>query len=206
MSKARKLSKAEQKRKEEFEKLTEFLIEQGYKPNHQTISALAGNVLGVLSAVPFAIIFFLLFSLDYENVEFTQLNFGLLLLLLIVFTVLHELIHGVTWAFLSKGGWKSISFGVILSYLTPYCTCNKPMKKYQMIIGSLMPTIILGFIPAIIACIINSYFLFIISVVMILCGGGDFLITFKLLLYKSSSEDTLFIDHPYELGTAVFEK
>ena len=75
-----------------------------------------------------------------------------------------------------------------------------------MIIGSLMPTIILGFIPAIIACIINSYFLFIISVVMILCGGGDFLITFKLLLYKSSSEDTLFIDHPYELGTAVFEK
>ena len=45
-----------------------------------------------------------------------------------------------------------------------------------------------------------------VAILMIFGGGGDLLVTYKLLRFKSEAKDVLFIDHPYELGTAVFER
>ena len=118
----------------------------------------------------------------------------------------HELIHGITWSRFVEGGWKSISFGFIAEYLTPYCSCNQPMKKHQIIIGALMPTLLLGIIPGIIALFTGSSLLMALALVMIVGGGADMMIACKLLLYRSKCKEVLFIDHPYELGTAVFEK
>ena len=69
-----------------------------------------------------------------------------------------------------------------------------------------MPTIILGVLMGAVAVISGSTILLFIAVLMLFGGGGDMLVTMKLLRYKSVSEDVLFIDHPYEVGTAVFEK
>ena len=150
-SKERKLSKGELKRKEEFEKLTERLVSEGYKPNHITMSVLAGNVFAIVAALPFIVpLFVLYFGMGHELL----LDDGILLISFVLFfisIVIHELIHGITWAFFVENGWKTISFGFIAEYLTPYCSCNQPMKKKQIIIGALMPTIILGFLPGVIA-------------------------------------------------------
>ncbi len=43
------------------------------------------------------------------------------LVAMLVGVVVHELIHGITWACFAPSGWKSISFGVIWKRLTPYC-------------------------------------------------------------------------------------
>lgn len=204
--KERKLSKAELKRKEEFEKLTEKLTAEGYKPNHITLSALAGNVFGLLIAIPFIIPFVLLYFALGKEFSLDIMGFWIAYVIFLASIVVHELIHGITWAFFAENGWKSISFGIIMEYLTPYCSCNQPMKKKQIIIGALMPTIILGFLLGIIAIFTGSSIVFFVAMMSILGGGGDLLMTLKLLMYKSPSKDVLFIDHPYELGTAVFEK
>ena len=104
---------------------------------------------------------------------------GPLLFLLVFFAliVLHELIHGITWSLFTENRMKDIEFGVMWKYLTPYCTCRKSLKRGQYITGTLMPTIVLGFIPAI-ASIISG----------------------------RQSRDTLFHDHPYEAGLVVFDK
>lgn len=205
-----KLSKAELKRKEEFDKLTEKLVVEGYKPNHITMSVLEGNVFGILITVPFIVPFVLLyFALNNEyliELSLDIVSFGIAYMIFLVTIVVHELIHGITWSIFAKNGWKSISFGFITEFLTPYCSCNEPMKKKQIIIGALMPTIVLGFIPAIIAAVSGSSILLMLGCLHILGGGGDLLIISKLLMYKNPSADVLFIDHPYELGTAVFEK
>ena len=46
---------------------------------------------------------------------------------MIIGIVVHELIHGITWACYAPSGWKSISFGVMWKMLTPYCHCDEPM-------------------------------------------------------------------------------
>ena len=47
---------------------------------------------------------------------------------------------------------------------------------------------------------------FFLSEFMILSGGGDFLITLKILLYRTHKKKSVYCDHPYECGFVVFEK
>ena len=124
----------------------------------------------------------------------------------IILVIVHELIHGVTWEIFTKNRFKSIGFGVIWKMLTPYCTCSEPLKKKQYIIGGLMPTLILGFGLAVVSIFFKQSVLFILSQLMILAGGGDFLIVLKMLFYRCKSREVLYYDHPYELGVVVFEK
>ena len=63
---------------------------------------------------------------------------------------------------------KDIEFGVMWKYLTPYCTCRKSLKRGQYITGNLMPTIVLGFIPAIASIISGSLFVFAVAELMIM--------------------------------------
>lgn len=204
--KERKLSKAEQKRKEDFEKLTEKLTKEGYKSNHITMSALAGNIYAFVAVLPVVAPLLILYFIMWNEISLSMAESGIACLVFIVLVVVHEFIHGVTWSFFTEKGWKSIAFGFILKYLTPYCHCSEPMKKHQIIIGALMPTIILGIVPAVVAILCGSSFLMTVGILMIYGGGGDILVTYKLLRYRSDGKDVLFIDHPYEIGTAVFDK
>ena len=205
-TKERKLSKAELKRKEAFEKLTEQLTADGYKTKLLTVTVAEANIYAVVAALPFILPLIVLYFAVGNELSIESLTFLLAHAIFIVLIVVHELIHGITWACFAKDGWKSISFGFVVEYLTPYCSCNQPMKKGQIILGALMPTLILGFLPGVIAIVTGSSLLLIVAVLMILGGGGDLLIIFKLLRYKSDAKDVLFIDHPYEVGTAVFER
>lgn len=203
----RKLSKAELKRKAEFEALSDKLIAEGYKPNHMIMSVAKANVLSLLAPLPFVILFLVLyFVMGNTYTPLEGINTVIVIVAFVVLIVVHELIHGITWSIFAKNGWKSISFGFIVAYLTPYCSCNEPMKKYQSILSALMPTLLLGFIPCMVAVFIGSSVLLAIGILLIMGGGGDLLIIFKLLCYKSPTKDVLFIDHPYEIGTAVFER
>ena len=69
-----------------------------------------------------------------------------------------------------------------------------------------MPTIILGFLSAVIAVLTGNAGILFISVFMILGGGGDFLIIGKLLAYRMKGKDVVIMDHPSELGLIIFEK
>ena len=58
---------------------------------------------------------------------------------------IHEGIHGLTWGLLSPDGFSTIEFGLIKEYMTPYCYCGTPLTRGQYILGSMMPTLVLGF-------------------------------------------------------------
>jgi hypothetical protein len=44
---------------------------------------------------------------------------GFIVLIATIGIILHELIHGITWAKYTKDGFKSIRFGVLWKFLTP---------------------------------------------------------------------------------------
>ena len=208
--KQRKLTKAEQIRKENFEKAREKLEEEGYHMVELTMSEMAANTLALFSAGPFILLFVLLFKVMQPGVEltydFNEINPLLFLLIFFGLIVVHELIHGLTWGLCAESGFKAIAFGFIVQYITPYCTCSEPLKKNQMIMGALMPTIVLGFLPGIVACMIGSTPLFYMACMLILGGGGDLMVIAKILKYKSTSAEKLYYDHPYKVGLVVFEK
>lgn len=208
--KQRKLTKAEQKRKENFEMVQGKLEAEGYHMVELTMSELAANALALFSAGPFIVLMIVLFKLIQPGVDieydFDAMNPFLFLLIFFGLIVVHELIHGLTWGLCAESGFKAIAFGFIVQYITPYCTCSEPLKKRQMILGALMPTIVLGFLPGIVACIIASTPLFYMACMLILGGGGDLMVIAKILKYKSQATEKLYYDHPYKVGLVVFER
>lgn len=204
----RVLSKAEQIRKDKFDDIKSRLEAQGYQQFDLTIGLVYANGMAFVLGLPIIALLGVGFLWANETLSVNFHGIGALLFFLVFFLLIvaHELIHGLFWSIFAKKHWKSISFGFIAQYLTPYCTCNEPLRKYEYIIGALMPTVLLGILPAIISTFTGSVPLFLMGAVMIISGGGDLTILLKLLCYKSKSDDTIFIDHPYKAGLIVFSR
>ena len=215
--KNRELTKAEQERLAHFEAVSDDLIQKGYKRTDLTVGIVKGNLFAVILFAVAAIIgvgvFYLVHRDLTKGVMITDSPLGslmidciLLLPVIIVLTVLHELIHGASWAIFAEHHFKDIRFGLIKKYLTPYCNCLSPLSRGQYIFGSLMPTIVLGIIPMIVAIAIGSMPILMIGILMTTAGGGDILCTREILRYKTKAETVLYIDHPTQVGGVIFEK
>ena len=117
--------------------------------------------------------------------------------------ITHELIHGLFWALYSKKGFKSIKFGILKQYLTPYCHCKEPLKVKHYITGAIMPAIILGFIPVVLALIYGYLGLLLLGIFFIAAAGGDFLM---IDLLRKEPMDSWAKDHPSEAGYYIYRK
>ena len=206
----RRLSKAEEKRRTVFEMKKKEFLSQGWHTADLTVGMVYANVMAILLGLPIILFLLILYLLrlfygpESAAASWRGADFVLIFLFCLLLIFVHELIHGITWAVFAKKGRKAISFGFIPQYLTPYCTCNEPLKKGEYITGALMPTLLLGFLPAAGAIVTGSAVLFCISAVMIFAGGGDLTIVLKLLRYKTESSEALYLDHPYQAGLVVF--
>lgn len=202
----RKLSRREQARLEDFQRLSGQMRQQGYRRVDLVVDVVQANVMAVVVMLPFlaaaAVLFFALNPVGEVYIPFSGMALWLLAFLVLV--VLHEAIHGLTWGLMAPHGFKAIAFGVIWQMRTPYCTCNDGLKRWQYLLGGLMPTLILGFGLAGLATAQGSLWLFSLAEVMILGGGGDFLVVFKMLRHPQK-DGAVYYDHPYECGLVVFE-
>lgn len=209
MEKERKLTQAEARRKERFEKISDDLIGEGFIRQDLIIDIVKANIGALVIMMPFVIVMGVLYytvnihkSIGSFSLSSYMMFLGLFLLLIIV----HELIHGITWSIFTPNHMKDIEFGVIWSAVTPYCTCGQPLSKKQFIIGAAMPTLILGFGLGIVSIVTGQLMMFLLAEALILGGGGDFLIIIKLLRFNSDRKEQLYYDHPYECGLVVFER
>lgn len=203
--KQRKLTAAEQRRKVQLEQLEKALCAQGYQKHDLTIGLVYANVMASVLGLPIIALLCVAFFLRNVSGVIVAGNMLIWLLVLVVLIVVHELIHGITWAVFAPHHWKAVEFGFIAKYLTPYCTCGEPLARYQYVIGALMPTLILGIIPAMFAIFSGNLFWLLTGCMMVLGGGGDMAIVLKLLRHHSGT-DAVYIDHPYEAGIIAFER
>ena len=183
-------------------------IEENQEVTNVTMSAGSANIFALFIFLPIFILFGLpviaLWGWDVFKVG--ALHFigqkGQLILTILVGVVVHEVIHGFTWARYTQHGIKSIKFGVKWSYLTPYAHCKEPLKVSQYSIGGALPGIILGILPAILGIITGNTWLIFFGIFFTGAAGGDILVLWKLRNYN----DTYTIqDHPTEIGFMVMK-
>ena len=161
-------------------------------------------VIMVVAAIVFLVPFFWIWK-DKKPIGELLGGFGdwsITFILVIVGIVVHELIHGLTWACYAKSGWKSISFGVMWKLLTPYCHCDEPMHISGYMMGAMMPCIILGVIPAIVALFIGSLPMLAWGIFFIAAAAGDIWMTW--LLTKENPK-SMVLDHPSEAGFYIID-
>lgn len=204
---ARKLTAAEAKRAEQLERLTEEMATQGYTRVDRTIDLKKANLVITFASIPVMIIGVYLYWMVNGLEAMKGLKGATLILFLVgmvVLTVAHELVHGLTWSVFCKNGWKSIDFGFIVKTMNPYCTCGEPLGKGQYIAGALMPLILVGIVPTVIAFMTKSFWLLLLGLTLILGAGGDIMLVAELLRYKADGKEVLIYDHPTEAGSILF--
>lgn len=204
----RTLTPAETVRKERFEALCREMESAGYRKTDLTVGIVSVNIAAVLLMLPFAAALWICYFLRGASGAGSRVTGGPLvfLALLILLMVLHECIHGLVWGLFAEHHLRAVSFGVIWKYLTPYCACAEPLKRWQYILGAAMPTLILGFGLGAVSAALGQPLLLLLAIVMLFSGGGDFLIILKILLRRSGGRQILCCDHPYDCGAVVFEK
>lgn len=170
----------------------------------KTIDILAANklalqILGagiVLLGVPFYLIWKPSFAITWQGSV-------LFFLLFVVGIVLHELIHGFVFGLYAKTGFKSIRFGFMKEYLTPYCHCTEPLKFRHYFAGALMPALLLGLVPIAVSFFTGSLFLLIYGIIFFSAAAGDFMVVWVL---REEHPETRVQDHDSEAGCWVYRK
>jgi hypothetical protein len=186
-----------------------------YQQQKLTIDLVWANVFAILILIPILIVFGLPYYFIWlSDMDSSGLGKYILQIIdnwngfyifgvIIIGLLLHELIHGITWAIFIKNGFKSIKFGILWKMLTPYCHCKEPLIIKHYILGAITPAIILGFIPSILALILGDFELLLFGILFIMSAGGDFLVI--NLLWKENSDDVV-QDHPSEAGCMIYRK
>jgi hypothetical protein len=158
------------------------------------------NLIALFLMVPILIILLSPFILiwSYETFEISRKAFiSYFVPLILIGIFVHELLHGISWAFYASKGMKSIKFGFKWKFLTPYCHCKEPLKIKHYRIGAAMPLLILGILPSIIAIVIGNGALLTFGIIFSWAAGGDIIALFML---RKLDKDTYVSDHPHKMG------
>ena len=129
-----------------------------------------------------------------ENSLFWAILLGTILL----WYLLHEIIHGIAYR-LTGTKKENITFGMAIEKGVFYCLSNQEISRKAVLISLLSPLIVIGIITLIISLIFNLPLLCLLSIINIGGATGDimmFLYIIKLdknLQYKELGEATSFI-------------
>jgi len=188
--------------------------EKDYEKVLRNSSIEKANKLGIIVLIPVFVVFTGIHSffwgnhlLDYFRTDFSPIKIlrdgSLFFIACLIGIVLHELIHGISFALFAKRGFRAIRFGIMAPFLTPYCHCTEPLKIRHYLFGALTPAVILGLGPAITGLFIGKYLVTFLGIVFIVSAIGDLMIAH--LLWEEKPTDYA-QDHPSEAGCFVFRK
>ena len=168
-----------------MKKHEELPLVEGYEPQKKTISMLAANLLAIALFVVVGALLVIPYHYLYGAKELASWNtiFPWFLLLLVVGIVVH------------------LSFGFLPGGV--YCHIDVPMPKRQYVIGALMPLLLLGIVPTIVAFCIGSLLWLLLGIVFIVSAAGDMMIVWTI---RKEPANALVYDHPSEAGCYIYQK
>lgn len=191
------------------------------KPSYQRIELSATATQANVQAIAFALPVLVLLAVPYLLLwpeQFSDRNLAAIvaehgsrilflpLLVLLVFipgAVVHELLHGLTWAIFCRRGIRSIKYGVHWKALTPYCHCGEVLPLRPYILGGMMPGVVMGLLPAVAGIILGNPWVFFFGLFFTVAAAGDMLVLWMLRHCRASD---LVQDHPDKIGCYVLRK
>ncbi|GAB3203760.1 hypothetical protein ABID22_002030 [Pontibacter aydingkolensis] len=189
----------------------------GYSKVELTMSAGKANLYALFFILPILLLYIPAYILAWpEQFSFSNLTSlvaaykawllispVIMMAVFILGAVVHEMLHGFTWAVFCKRGLKSIKYGVYWAMLTPYCHCQEVLPLRAYILGGIMPGLVMGLLPAIAGLLLGNFLVFLFGLFFSMAAGGDLLVLWML---RHQKKKDLVQDHPDKIGCFVLEK
>jgi hypothetical protein len=168
-----------------------------------SISMAKANIYAIIFALPAAIVQIAGFYLLHGLQAFApQWNITLLGVVVLAGILVHELIHGLSWALLGNKPYSAIKYGFMWKTLTPYAHVKEPLEVTAYRWGAFMPGLVLGILPWIIAMMTGNGDLLWFSLLHATASSGDWLV---LWIIRKVEPGSLVEDHPTNAGCYVIE-
>jgi hypothetical protein len=116
---------------------------------------------------------------------------------LVLGVILHELIHGIFWAWAVRRPLGIIRFGIHWKAMAPHAQCTVPLPAAAYRLGAAAPGLILGVVPALAGAVTGTGAVAAFGWLMILGAGGDLVV---LWLIRSLPGHMSVQDHPTRAG------
>ncbi len=150
-------------------------------------------IANILSIVMFIVPIIILAILKFD---FYSSNSGLFLLELILYFIIHELLHGLGFLIFAKNK-KNIKFGITLEKGVLFAACQEKINKKAALISIALPLVVLTFITFPIGILFKLPNLVSLSILNFGGAIGDILM-FILILRAPS--DVEYIDYNTDIG------
>lgn len=121
----------------------------------------------------------------------------------LILVIAHELLHAIGWRFAGGLTFRDFKFGVAWKTLSPYCHATQPMTAQAYRFGAILPGIVLGIVPIIIATLNGDGYLAILGALLTAGAVGD---VYVLWLLRHVDPSAYVIDHPKRAGCLVLDK
>lgn len=193
-----------EQRRADFAALRAELLAAGYHEEQRTVTIKQASLYALLSAGPWALLCLALYLLRWgmSLADWRLADFLLALSGVTLCIPLHEVLHGLAWGLCCRHGFKSIRFGFMREYLTPYCHCREALPWAAYLAGALVPFVLLGLGVFALAWAKGNAVLLILSLFNIMAAGGDTTVACMLLRHRHA----VVLDHPFECGFVAFER
>lgn len=111
--------------------------------------------------------------------------------LMIIWLIIHEILHGLAFSIFKEVDKKNITFGMYLEKGVFYCMCKQNISKKVILTSLLFPFTIIGLITLIIGMNINNYELVFLSILNITGSIGDLIMT---IYFLKCPKDIIYLD------------
>lgn len=150
-------------------------------------------IANILSIVMFIVPIIILTILKFD---FYSSNSGLFLFELILYFIIHELLHGLGFLIFAKNK-KNIKFGITLEKGVLFAACQEKINKKAALISIALPLVVLTFITFPIGILFKLPNLVSLSILNFGGAIGDILM---FILISRAPSDVLYIDYNTDIG------
>jgi hypothetical protein len=116
---------------------------------------------------------------------------------------LHELLHGLTWAYFGQKPRSAIRYGFHLKTVSPYAHCIEPMSARAYRLGAAMPGLLLGVLPWLAGVLTGNGPVLIFGLIFTLVAAGDAMVLWQI---RGVAPGSQVLDHPTQAGCYVFDR
>ena len=148
-------------------------------------------VLNILAILLFILVGGLIYLLEKNDNYVITMPITTLLILMFLWLIIHELLHGIGFGLFQSVKKENITFGMFLEKGVFYCMCKQNIGKKIILTSLLFPMTIIGFMTLVVGMIINHYELVFLSILNIVSSIGDIIM---IIYFLKCPSDIIYLD------------
>lgn len=149
------------------------------------------RILNVLAIVLFFILGIAMYLIGVDYNDIIEYNMVMLFVLLFLWLMLHEVLHGIGFNLFKEVKFKNIVFGMALEKGVFYCMCKQKISKKVIFTSLLFPVTTIGIITLILGILFNNDLLIYLSIFNIVGSIGDIVMS---IYFCRCPNDVIYLD------------